>query len=340
MSTIISSFTGVDMGTSRIVCARPTGEDVSIRSTLNAYIQVRDTPAARQSFTARRVAYTAVDGVLEIDGAASVPFAQLYNADLLRTMRLGCINSQEPASFDVLTRLVSQLVGEAPSSSSSLVFSVPSPPAGSSVDTPPAAFIHHQMVLKRLFEELGYIANPVAEGESVIYSELKDTGYTGIGISFGAGLVNVAMNYLALPVMAFSMERGGDMIDSSAANVTGDKATRIRLLKESKFAFTNENRDPTSRAIYLFYLDLIDFVVRGLTTAFSELENMPHLDAPIPVVIAGGTTMPNGFLYAFEKALRASDFPLEISEVRQAKDPLNAVALGSLEYARANYNTI
>jgi len=122
--------------------------------------------------------------------------------------------------------------------------------------------------------------------------------------------------------------------------VTGDKATRIRLLKESKFAFTNENRDPTSRAIYLFYLDLIDFVVRGLTTAFSELENMPHLDAPIPVVIAGGTTMPNGFLYAFEKALRASDFPLEISEVRQAKDPLNAVALGSLEYARANYNTI
>jgi len=333
-----TSFTGVDMGTSRIVCVRPIGAELSLASELNCYIRVGDSPAVRQSLQAKRIPHTVVDGVIQLQGAASLPFARLYNADLQRTMRLGCINSSEPEAIDVLARITSDLVGRAPAEKSMLVFSIPSPPIGIAGGQMPPTFLHHQLVLRRMFEELGYVAAPLPEGEAVIYAGLRDSGYTGLGISFGAGLVNVAFTYLALPVMAFSLERGGDMIDSNSATVVGEKATRVRMFKESEFAFTNENRDPTSRAIHMFYLDLIDFVVNGISAAFSDVQSLPQLDAPIPVVIAGGTAMPNGFLQVFERALRSVRLPMQLSVVRVAPDPLNAVALGCLEYAKANYS--
>jgi hypothetical protein len=329
------------MGTSRIVCARPSGDGYITKSALNnAYIQVKDTPAARQALHARRIGYHAVGGVLQIDGAASVPFAQVYNVDLKRTMRLGCLNNHDNAALEVLTRLTTALVEPVPYGESILGFSIPSAPAGTLPGEEPAVFMHHRMVLKRMFEELGYKATAIPEGEAVVYAELADTGYTGIGISFGAGPVNVALNYMALPIMAFSFERGGDFSDTSSAEVTGEKSVRMLLFKESRFSLAAENRDPASRAIHLFFLDLIDFVVEGLAAAFNESENVAVLDMPIPVVVAGGTSMRQGFVELFAQALRQRELPLEISEVRAARDPLNAVAIGCLEYARANRQSV
>jgi hypothetical protein len=48
------------------------------------------------------------------------------------------------------------------------------------------------------------------------------------------------------------------------------------------------------------------------------------------MVLSGGTAMPQGFLERFEKALRASDFPVPVSDVWLAADPLNSTAKGAL----------
>jgi hypothetical protein len=40
--------------------------------------------------------------------------------------------------------------------------------------------------------------------------------------------------------------------------------------------------------------------------------------------------MPRGFRDRFETVLRASDFPVEISEIRMAADPLTSTAKGAL----------
>jgi hypothetical protein len=47
------------------------------------------------------------------------------------------------------------------------------------------------------------------------------------------------------------------------------------------------------------------------------------------VVLAGGTAKPAGFLQKFESLLRADgEFPVQLSEVRMARDPLTATARG------------
>jgi hypothetical protein len=40
--------------------------------------------------------------------------------------------------------------------------------------------------------------------------------------------------------------------------------------------------------------------------------------------------MPKGFRDRFESVLRASDFPVELSEIRTAVDPLTTTAKGAL----------
>ena len=56
----------------------------------------------------------------------------------------------------------------------------------------------------------------------------------------------------------------------------------------------------------------------------------------VPLVLAGGSALPRGFRDRFEKALRETDFPISLSEVRVAESPLNATAKGALVAALAD----
>ena len=57
---------------------------------------------------------------------------------------------------------------------------------------------------------------------------------------------------------------------------------------------------------------------------------------PIPFVVSGGTTRAGGFMKVFMEefeAIKKRGFPIEISEVRAAKDPMTSVAEGLLVLA-------
>jgi len=80
----------------------------------------------------------------------------------------------------------------------------------------------------------------------------------------------------------------------------------------------------------VYYDDMIESVVSGMQNAFQRARNLPNLIRPIPLVLSGGTAVPKGFKERFEKILRAGDFPVELSEIRMAADPLNTTAKGAL----------
>jgi tRNA A37 threonylcarbamoyltransferase TsaD len=180
-----------------------------------------------------------------------------------------------------------------------------------------------------MFGELGWECRGINEGLAVIYSELEDTNYTGIGVSFGGGLCNVALAYLSMPAISFSIPKGGDFIDASAASVTGDLVNRIRITKEENFHFNGHYVDQLHQVLTVYYDDMIQSVISAMKEAFTKTK-LPKLSKPIPMVLSGGTACPAGFRERFDKALRATDFPVTISEVRMAKDPLHTTARGAL----------
>ena len=329
-------YLGFDIGTSRLVVARPSLGGAQTETMLNAFIEVPDMPATVNSLKKHEVQFLRHNGVLLAYGQHASVFAELFHADLRRPMRNGVVNLQEPANQAVLLQMITSLAGE-PAGPATLGYSVPS--SGIQREGVSASQLtHHRSAIDRIFTALGYEAHAIVEAEALIYSELEENGYSGLAISFGAGLTNVAMTYLSVPVLDFSISRGGDSIDIATAEVLGEKASRVRLFKENEFSLLSDNTsDSMTRTVKIFYSELIEHVVAQLANVLVNSNDVPRLREPIPVVIGGGTSMPPGFVRAFEKALREYQWPFPISHVRHAKDPLNAVARGLLRYVQVNF---
>ena len=74
---------------------------------------------------------------------------------------------------------------------------------------------------------------------------------------------------------------------------------------------------------------------RGSRQGFSDITKTVRTDAPIDVVIAGGTSSPPGFATIFKEALEQADLPIKIGEIIKPSDPLYSVARGCLLAAEA-----
>src|SRR5437764_1578297 len=167
-------------------------------------------------------------------------------------MRNGTLNPQEPHSLSVVRSIVARLVGKPATEKQKILFSVPAPLPAGDVGIP-----YHQASVQQVLQELGFDAAPIAEGLAVIFGELGDSNYTGIGISCGSGLCNVCLAVLSVPVISFSVPKAGDFIDAQAAAVTGDLATRMRVTKEQGFRLNGLSGDRVQNALNVYYDDVI-----------------------------------------------------------------------------------
>jgi hypothetical protein len=240
-------------------------------------------------------------------------------------MLRGILNPDESVSLSLVRQIVSLLTNEEPGKGQRLCFSVPAPPLGSGDE-----FGEHEKDLKNMLSKLGYDAHSISEGLAVVYGELENSNYTGIGISCGGGLCNVCLAYLSVPVFSFSIPKAGDFIDTMASQSRGEPATRIRTIKEESFHFNGHFTNKIHQALSNAYEDMIQALVAALKDQFASVQNMPKLHRPIPLVLSGGSTMPPGFRDRFEKTLREVELPVAIAEVRMASNPMVSTARGAL----------
>ena len=82
-------------------------------------------------------------------------------------------------------------------------------------------------------------------------------------------------------------------------------------------------------ALFYYHKALIDYTVREIIKEFEDKVDI-ELDESIPIVISGGTSLPDGFDDLFSNVISTHELPFEVSEIRRAKNPLTAVANGLL----------
>src|SRR5918911_3202330 len=263
---------------------------------------------------------------LYVYGNDSDFFASFLDTDARRPMSQGLLNPREENSQKMIQNIIQLMVPRA-KKGEVLCFSVPGKGEGVNGN-----LVYHEAVLKQFLQSLGYTAKAVNEGQAVVFSELQDENFTGIGVSFGGGMCNVSVSFMSMPMITFSVPKSGDYIDRSVAEVLGERnTTRVRLFKEENLDLSRQPQDEMTRAMHIFYEDVLQTLIDRLRAEFSRSSQLPKLDRPMPVVLAGGTAMPAGFKQKFEAMLRAGgEFPIEISEVLMAKDPLSATAQGCL----------
>ena len=315
---------GLDVGTSRLVIARQDDQGFQFESQLNAFVKGPYSKMTEGVLKKERVPYAVEGSEMIVYGNESERFAALLDAETRRPMTRGILNPGEPDSARLIREITAALARPV-QKGQKLYFSVPAPALGSSDNV-----TYHEASLRQMLGELGFEAQSINEGLAVIYSELESSNYTGIGISCGGGLCNVCLAYLSVPALSFSIPKAGDFIDTSAASAAGERANRIRILKEESFYLNGASSNKIQQALTVYYDDMIQSLVNGLKEAFRSARTTPKFSRAIPLVLSGGTAMPQGFRDRFEKALRESDFPIEISDIRLAADPLTATAKGAL----------
>ncbi len=100
--------------------------------------------------------------------------------------------------------------------------------------------------------------------------------------------------------LTFSIAQGGDFIDSAVGAVVHEPATRVKAIKEDNLDLTRSTDDKIDKALHIYYDKLIESLVDELHRAVTRSQKLPRTDKPLPIVLAGGTAMPNGFRDRFE----------------------------------------
>ena len=318
------SALGLDVGTSRICLAQRGGEQYEYRTQLNAFVSLPYSRITESVLKKEGIPHTVNSSEIVVHGNESEKFADLMDVETRRTMEHGVLSSTESESLSMIRELLGSLVGPA-RDKQQLCFTVPAAPLGAEEN-----LTYHEATLRQIITDLGYTAKSISEALAVVYAELESTNYTGIGISCGGGLCNVCFAYLSVPALSFSIKKAGDYIDSSAAQMTGERATRIRLLKEDGFHLNGFFGDKIQQAIGVYYDEMIHGLVNSMTEALKTAGRMPKLTRPLPLVLSGGSSLPEGFRDRFETILKSQNFPLPISEIRMAADPLHTAARGAL----------
>jgi len=318
---------GLDIGTSRIVSIKrgkdPAGTDSADQ--LNAFIAVSETKFLRDMLIKNHMAHTRIRDEIAVLGYDAQQFANTFNSEIRRPMEKGLITPNENYAIPVMKEIINLVLPRPKEVAQSLCFSVPAPGAGFEAD-----LVFHENILKKYLVGLGYKAKSINEGMAVVLSELANDNFTGIGISMGAGMCNVCFSFLSLPVIVFSVSRGGDDIDTSVARVMHETVNRVRIIKEESLDFTRTPKSNLENALIIYYDDLIMTLLNTLSGTLSRAEKLPRLNHPIPIVLAGGTCLPHGFKVKFEQLLKEVKMPIAISSVRLANDPLRTTAMGAL----------
>jgi len=201
-------------------------------------------------------------------------------------------------------------------------------------------------VLKTIIEQYGYNVKVIEEAVAIGYEGLVDNQLTGVAISMGAGMCNIAVMYQGMTALSFSVSRGGDWIDECVATDTGVSKAKVTNIKESsknldlkKSTINDIYEEGTEEANVLiairsYYGALVNYLLTNLRVQFEGIDNVPNFPDPVPIVIGGGTSLVNGFLDVFNEQFDQSEFPIPVSEIVLIEDAHTAVARGCLSEAQ------
>jgi hypothetical protein len=284
------------------------------------------------AFTKKMLMKLGIDYIVQGDkgyviGDPAFELANVFDKTTRRPMKDGMISPVEPEALLVVSLIIAEMLGHPKQQGEVCAFSVPADPIDVERNV-----IYHRGVLETVLRKLGYTPRPMLEGHSIVFSELKEQDFTGIGISCGGGMFNICVAYKSVPALTFATSRGGDWIDNNVAHAIGMSPAIVCGIKESGVDLMNP-KDRVQDAIVIYYRNLIQYTLETIRHKLESAQNMPTFTKPIDVVCGGGTSMITGFIDVFREEFEKINFPIDVARIRMANDPLKAVARGCMTAA-------
>lgn len=321
---------GLDVGTNMLVAGSMNAEGIpTFKMERDAFFRIVpksdvNRQAIMGSLTKSESNFIEDDYDLIVVGEDALRIAMERNSTTLRPMSRGVISPQEKSNLPMLKLLLKSLVGEG-NGEDKLIYSVPARPVDGSFD-----IVYHTEILNMFFREIGYKPTPINEAFAIALSELIDEGLSGITISTGAGMCNVAVIHQGDQIIEFSTTNSGDYIDRSVAQALDISPSLVQLEKEAGTDLNN----PTNKimeAVAMYYKTMINYTVKTIAYELKQQEkSLPLFRDAVPVIVSGGLTLADGFTEMFSEALNNVSLPMKVGSVRRAESPMTCVAGGCL----------
>jgi actin-like ATPase involved in cell morphogenesis len=329
---------GLDCGTSFYIAAT----EELVKKQRNAFLTVDgEVNQVKRMLKRQGIPFVEKAGKVHIVGQHAFNYAQIFStAELKRPMKSGLLNPTEKDALPVLNAIIGELLGDAVDGET-CVYCIPSKPIDVKREVS-----YHEDVLRTIIEQYGYNVKKIEEAVAIGYEGLVDTQLTGVAISMGAGMCNIAVMYQGMTALSFSVSRGGDWVDENVSMDTGVSKAKVTNIKEtsttldlSSATYQNIYEEETDEANVLiairsYYGALINYLLTNLKVQFEGVENVPNFPNAVPIVIGGGTSLVKGFLDVFNEQFDQDDFPIPISEIIHIEDAHTAVARGCLSEAQ------
>jgi actin-like ATPase involved in cell morphogenesis len=324
---------GFDVGTYNLVsCCRDKNNDFSCKREVNAFIDIPlDNKFLFNIMKGSNVPIIERENVAYILGEAACNMAYtMKTVELKRPMIHGCVNPKEKDAFQIMSIMMHSLINGVNKDGETLYYCIPANAINQDTDAD-----YHQKLLGAIFKayknEFGYRvdAHPINEALALVYAELQQKAYTGIGMSFGAGMVNICYAMYGNPIFSFSIVNSGDWIDRQAAKATGESPIFINKEK-TKIDLSKQPSSLVERAIYTQYQLMIEHTVSEIKKGFADANKTVRSDSPVDIVVAGGTSSPNGFADLLKQTIESANLPIPIGDIIKPEDPLHSVARGCL----------
>jgi hypothetical protein len=321
---------GIDIGTNMLVAAyRDKDGAPMFKMQRDAYYKITpkstvNSNSIRMSLEKRGSNFLIENGDFIVVGDDALEIAIERNDVAMRPLKKGIISPKEKDSLPMLKLIIKALLGEG-DKGDKVFYSIPAVPVDGNFD-----IVYHREIMGLYLKELGYNASPLNESFAIALSELLDEGLTGVCLSYGAGMTNIAVLHQGDSLIEFSVTRSGDFIDQAVGNALDMSPSLVQLEKEAGVNLLK----PTSKimeAVAVYYNAVINYTLNNIVFELNRRQKkLPLFKKGVPMIVSGGLTLAEGFTQKMEEGLKNINFPIPIGEVRRAKDPMKAVANGCL----------
>jgi hypothetical protein len=323
-SLFVEPGRGLDLGTGHLTAtarSRKTGE-LLINVERNALLEVRADGVTQALLRKFGIECVVRGPKAYLIGDPAYDLATVFDKPIRRPLKENASSGADPEGALLAKDLLERVLGRPRKPGEICVYSVPADPVESAVN-----FIYTRGVVENALRDLGYNPRPMIDSHVIIQSEFQNAEYTGIGVTCGAGMINVCVACKGLPALTFSTSRGGDWIDENVARSIGIAPAQVRSVKERAMHLYRPD-DPVQGAVAIYYRHLLQDLFEAFRRKVSEAAWIPSSPKPMDIVCAGGPVMVDGFLEMFREEFRKAQLPFPVGDIRLAKEPLYAVAAG------------
>lgn len=325
-------YIGADCGTGYFTFV----ENDEIKFQRNAFLEIDPLTTTKAHLKSMDVSYSQINNKLYVIGSKAVGLANIFNSkELKRPMQEGTLNPLEQNSLPIIRELIKGLIGMG-KAGDIVSYCTPAKPIDKIQEID-----YHEDALGQIFQSLGYKTKTINEAVALGYVGLADNKLTGITMSLGSGMCNIAISYHGICALKFSVCHAGDWLDEQVSRDTGITKSKAQKIKEAgNYSISKDDaheRTSAQNAIKTYYESLIRYILANIQELFTKT-TMPEFPEAVPIIIGGGSSLVPGFIEVFKEQFVQKEFPLEISEIKLVDEPLTAVARGCLIHAKLEDN--